>query len=218
MPLARLAVLTAAALAFALPARAEKGDFAHVSLREIRNNPEGFRNQRVAFKCRLNKTEDLYAPFHTAFTSEQYLQISGWGPETKIFISKERQDVFTNLFIRRNRDWAAEFLATPRYSWLMVWGEVKSVFAGQPWIEVVDYELESDQHYTDATLGAAIRAFEAYDKNDMEGTLAELSRVEDYALPRTDRYHVVKMKAQAAWSVGRDADAKREALRGLKVR
>ncbi|MCE9584655.1 MAG: hypothetical protein K8T20_19360, partial [Planctomycetes bacterium] len=91
-------------------------------------------------------------------------------------------------------------------------------FAGQPWIEVVDYELESDQHYTDATLGAAIRAFEAYDKNDMEGTLAELSRVEDYALPRTDRYHVVKMKAQAAWSVGRDADAKREALRGLKVR
>jgi hypothetical protein len=218
MPLPRVGFALAALLFFAAPACADEGDYAHVSLREIRNNPNGFKNTRVTFKCRLNKTEDLYAPMHTAFTPEQHAQVSGWGSETKVFISKERQDVFTNLFIRRNREWLAEFLGTPRYSWLMVWGEVKSVFAGQPWIEIYDYEVMSDKHFTDSTLGAAIRAYEAYDRNDMESTLAELSRVSDYALPKTDRYHVVKMKAQAAWSVGRDADAKRAAERGLKVR
>ncbi|KAF0244094.1 MAG: hypothetical protein FD180_2803 [Planctomycetota bacterium] len=218
MPLSRRALATAALFAFSLPSLADEGSFAHVSLREIRNNPNGFKNTRVTFKCRLNKTEDLYAPVHTAFTAEQHAQVSGWGAEAKVFISKERQDVFTNLFIRRDKEWLADFLGTPRYSWLMVWGEVKSVFAGQPWIEIYDYEVMSDKHFTDATLGAAIRAYEAYDKNDMESVLAELSRVSDYALPQTDRYHVVKMKAQAAWSVGRDADAKRSAERGLKVR
>ncbi|MEK7468733.1 MAG: hypothetical protein AAB074_15085 [Planctomycetota bacterium] len=218
MLLQRLGIAVTALLMFAVPAPAGDGNFAHVSLREIRNNPNGFKNTRVTFKCRLNKTEDLYAPVHTAFTAEQHAQVSGWGAETKVFISKERQDVFTNLFIRRNREWLADFLGTPRYSWLMVWGEVKSVFAGQPWIEIYDFEVMSDKHFTDSTLGAAIRAYEAYDKNDMESTLAELSRVSDYALPKTDRYHVVKMKAQAAWSVGRDADAKRSAERGLKVR
>lgn len=218
MSLPRLALAALAAAAIALPAAAHDDGFAHVSLREVRNNPEGFKNTRVTFKCRLNKTENMYAPVHTAFTAEQHAQVSGWGPESKVFISKERQDVFTNLFVRRDREWLADFLGTPRYSWLTVWGEVKSVFAGQPWIEIYDFEVMSDKHFTDATLGAAIRGYEAFDRNDMEATLAELARVSDYALPRTDRYHVLKMKALAAWSVGRDADAKRSAERGLKVR
>lgn len=218
MSLSRLALAALAAAALALPAAAHEPGFAHVSLREIRNNPEGFKNTRVTFKCRLNKTENLYAPAHTAFTAEQHAQVSAWGPESKVFISKERQDVFTNLFVRRDREWLADFLGTPRYSWLTVWGEVRSVFAGQPWIEIYDFEVMSDKHFNDATLGATIRAYEAFDKNDMEGALAELARVSDYALPRTDRYHVLKMKALAAWSVGRDADAKRSAERGLKVR
>jgi hypothetical protein len=52
----------------------------------------------------------------------------------------------------------------------------------------------------------------------METTISELARVEDYALPETDRYHVCVMKALSAWSVGRDAEAKREAMVGLRVR
>lgn len=218
MSFARLALAALAAAALALPAAAHDAGFAHVSLREIRNNPDAFRNSRVTFKCRLNRTENLFAPVHTAFTPEQHAQVSGWGPEARVFISKDRQDVFTNLFVRRNRDWAADFLATPRYSWITVWGEVRSVFAGQPWIEIYDFEVLSDKHFTDASLGAAIRAWDAFEGDDMEKALAELAPVSDYALPRTDRYHVLKMRALAAWSVGKDADAKRAAERALKVR
>lgn len=209
------------ALAFALlatAARAGDDGFAHVSLREIRNNPEAFKNTHVAFKCRINKTENLYAPFHTAFSPEQYTQVSAWGPESKVFIATERLDLFPNLFLRKNREWHTDFLEVPRYSWMMVFGEVKSVFAGEPWIEVYDWDEMSDKHFTDASLGATIRAYEAFEKNDMEGVLTELACVEEYALPETDRYHVSVLRALAAWSVGRDAEAKRAAAVGLRVR
>ena len=196
MSLPRLALAALAAAALALPAAAHEAGFAHVSLREVRNNPEGFRNTRVTFKCRLNKTENMYAPVHTAFTAEQHAQVSAWGPESKVFISKERQDVFTNLFVRRDREWLADFLGTPRYSWLTVWGEVKSVFAGQPWIEIYDFKVMSDKHFTDTTLGASIRAYEAFDRNDMEATLAELARVS------ARRYCGCSPKTRRAYSAG----------------
>jgi len=128
----RTLLLAALALAAGLPASADDTAFAHLGLRELRENPTSYRNTRVAFKCRVNKTENLYAPFHTPFTAEQHLQVSVWAPETKIFVAKERLDFFPNLFARRNRDWIAAFLEVPRYSWIYVWGEVKSDFGGGP--------------------------------------------------------------------------------------
>lgn len=218
MIMPRLSVALILGLALSGTSRADDDEYAHVSLREIRHNATSFKATKVAFKCRLNKTENLYAPFYTPFTPDRYAQVSAWGPESQVFREKDRLDLFPNLFARRDAKWLPELLETPRYSWIYVWGEVVNDFNDQPWIEMFDIEVLSDKHYTDHSLGAAIRGYEAFETGDMEGTLAELSRVSDYGLPKTDRFHVVKMKAKAAWALGRDEEAKRSAVRGLRIR
>lgn len=210
------------ALAFALAGTslADEKDYANLSLREIRNNATSFKSTRVAFKCRLNKTENLYAPFYTPFTPDRYLQISVWGPESRIWREKDRLDIFPNLFARKDSKWLAELLETHRYSWIYVWGEVVNDFNDMPWIEVHDFELLSEKHLTDTTLGAFIRAWDAYEKGDNKAVCMELSprRFSSYVLPRTDRFHVVKLRAQAAWAIGEDELARTSAVIGLRIR
>jgi len=205
-------------LVLAAPVAADDEEYAHVSLREVRNNPTSFKSNKVAFKCRLNKVENQYAPFYTPFTPDRYLQVSCWGPESLVFAEKDRLDLFPNLFARRDMKWVPDLLETRRYSWIYVWGEVRNDFNETPWIEILDFEVMSEKSFTDVTLGAAIRGYDAFQKQDFEGALSELSRVVDYGLPRTDRFYVVKMKSMAAWALGRDEEAKREAIRGLRIR
>jgi hypothetical protein len=213
----RLATLPLCLLA--LFASADDRDVATASLREIRANASAFKNTRVEFKCRLNKSERNYQPFYTSFSPESHLQVSVWGTEARIWREDGRLDFFQGLHAPREARWIGELLETPRYSWIYVWGEVVSDFDGQPWIEMTDFLVLSDKHFTDATLGAAIRAFEAFDQGDMDGALAEVAAVgPDYSLPRSDRFDVVKMRAQAAWAVGQDDLAKKSAEVALKVK
>jgi hypothetical protein len=217
MPLPRPPVALALALAATLPALAEDRA-ADVSLREIRSNPAAFKSQRVGFKCRLNRTENRFLAYYSPFTPEKFAQVSVWGAEEKVFIEADRLDVFPNVFAPKDADFVDELMETPKYSWIYVTGQVASDFGGEPWIAMTGFDVLSEQHFTDSSLGAAIRMYEAFRKDDLEGVLSEGARIYDYALPRTDRYHVVKMKALAAWALGRDADAKRAAERGLRVR
>lgn len=138
--------------------------FHKVDIQKVINNPIVFKNQDIRFELVYNSYggDDIWLPFYTPFTPENFIPFSGWSLSAPIWESDVYSEPLRTLFIRRNKrgldiwNWPGG----ERFSIIEVSGKVESTYHGIPWIKVSDITRVSDPVFTEQSLGALIRAMD----------------------------------------------------------
>lgn len=138
--------------------------FHKVDIQKVINKPIVFKNQAIQFELVYNSYggDDIWLPFYTPFTPENFIPFSGWSPSAPIWESGVYSEPLRTLFIRRNErgldiwNWPGG----ERFSIIEVSGIVKSTYDGIPWIQVSSITRVSDPVFTEQSLGALIRAMD----------------------------------------------------------
>jgi tetratricopeptide (TPR) repeat protein len=153
-----------------------------IGLQEIRRNPEGFRNLRVAFVGQFHGLERMYVPFFTFFTPEEYVNISAWADEQNLFDPQDYGDDFAYLFISKDNTAIQELVRLRRYERFRAEGIVRNIFKGIPWIEIKKVEVEEGR-WTDERLTRMVRGLHAERQGDWRTAYTEYSMLDLKELP-----------------------------------
>lgn len=141
-------------------------DFHHevVSLADVQANPDAFMNQPIEFDLMYFGYDDerIWAPMYTPFTADRFMPFSGWDPRAPIWSEEVYTNPMRTLFLERTEhDLDVEgWPSRDRFAILRIYGVVKSVFAGKPWIQVTEIDTIDEPQFSVESLGALSRAMD----------------------------------------------------------
>lgn len=148
--------------------------YACVTLRELQRVPTNYKNARVRFLIRYHRTENLWAPFYTPFTPEDYLAFSGWAPEKKLWVKEDHLADFPFLYINKRSPDLNLVIQAPPYQVMELYGIVRNDFNNIPWVEVIHIVPCREPIIHDKLLHHMIRGLAAVKASRMEEGLGHL--------------------------------------------
>ncbi len=109
---------------------------ATVDLAEIRKRPVFFRGETVQFILQVGAENPTWNPYLTRFDTKRYQSWNAWADSQAIWHYPDYLDSASRFFARRGSK-AAMFLtdAAP-YERFLVTATVRTIFMGEPWIEL----------------------------------------------------------------------------------
>lgn len=174
----RLRTWIAAALlvpALAAPAAAEDGwwdtEPRVVPFERILEDPVAYLDVTVVITLQFDRRHSLFNPFYTAFTPDRYANFSAWPDTAELWDRDQFMKPFPYFFIPRAHPAAEALKETAPRTRLACKAMVRSVFRGDPWIEITAVSPQAEA-VGPATVKAAFRGIEAYDRGDLGEAMA----------------------------------------------
>lgn len=138
--------------------------FHDVNIEEVIQNPDAFKNQAICFELMYNGygDENIWLPFYTKFTPEQFIPFSGWSPRARIWQPQAYAAPIRTLFVQRSEP-SIDVWNWPnkrRFAIITVKGTVEVTYEKLPWIHVSDISACDEPQFTAESLGAMIRAMD----------------------------------------------------------
>jgi len=154
--IAGLVLLSSSAVAWDRSPRWKRGlakKFSPSSLASVRSNPVVYLGKKISFEAFYAGRGDLYRPFFTPFTKQDYINIQVWDVSSKLWLHKERRDGFLFLYLlREQEDEVNAVEKLPRFKAVRIFGEVAAVHENVAWIKVHHIEASPRRSYTEKGL------------------------------------------------------------------
>ncbi|MCI0343331.1 MAG: hypothetical protein L0216_19665 [Planctomycetales bacterium] len=123
-----------------------------IPLRRVLNNPSNYLNVYVRVWCRFHREESLETPEYTPFNREKYMNFSAWDADARLWVEEERMNDLPFLFAPKDDRLVYEVARLQKYDTILVYGLVRTVFLGKPWIEVIRVTRSGKSTLNDAVL------------------------------------------------------------------
>lgn len=148
----------------------------------LAEQPATYVGKEVRLAFQFHSLEPSWNPFVTRFAPRRYVAVRGWADEQLPWIQGEFERTPVRVFVPRNTFLEGFFRLGERHERIVVTCVTREVFAGQPWIEVLDAEasFESIPEGTVLHVGRAL----AFEEQEAYGlALGELDRALAAPLP-----------------------------------
>lgn len=167
----------------ALPAQdREFGVPVRTNLAHVRDNAEAFKNVKVTFTVQFTSLGKISNPFFTKFTPTDFANFYVWADEQPIWQEKSYEDVFGMLFLSKSHPKLETLYSLRLYQRLQVTGIIRNTFQNQPWIEVTDFDVLSEQLDT-AVLTHLYKGEKFMEQRQWPRAIAELSLAPGNGVP-----------------------------------
>ncbi len=123
-----------------------------IPLKRVLNNPSNYLNVYVRVWCRFHREESLETPEYTPFNREKYMNFSVWDADSRLWVEEERMNDLPFLFAPKDDKLVYEVARLQKYDTILVYGLVRTVFLGKPWIEVIRVTRSGKSTLNDAVL------------------------------------------------------------------
>jgi tetratricopeptide (TPR) repeat protein len=187
----------------------KRAEMQPVSLKEMQRVPSAFLNVYTRMTVRFNRVEsgEIFVPEFTLFDPEDYLNFSVWDVSADLWLEKEMKSDCPFLFVNKETEAAQHLLRLGRFDIIEVFGEVKSLFEGKPWFEVIRIELKKKSDLT-STLFAHIRLVEdMFDKGVYDLAIAEIDRIFNYEISDEVKGMLFKRRGESLLRIHKYAEA-----------
>jgi len=165
-------------------------------LDRIRASSDSFKGVEVLFIGRFHKVGELFNPFYTHFTPDEYVNFSVWGQHARLWEQEGVLSDFPSCYISNRNVKIDRFLSLERLDTVLWTGISRSSLGGEAWIEItgfwqMDGTLNSD-HTRDIRRGEDMIAM-----GDWMGASAIFSRLAESGLPDVYGTFVEKRAAES---------------------
>lgn len=123
-----------------------------ISLTAIRKNPQNYLNVYFRSWVRFHREENLETPEYTPFTREKYMNFSVWAQDARLWEEAARINDLPFCFAEKDDRVVYQIAQLGAYDMLLVYGVVRTVFMGEPWVEIIDVEKATKSTLNDAIL------------------------------------------------------------------
>ena len=107
------------------------------SLTALAADPVAWRGVEAEFVMQFGSELESYHWWATRFNPSDYLGFSAWGDEQWLWEERAFNAPRTRLFVRRGTTAATVLAGTPLYRRFQVRAVVRTIFEGEPWIEIL---------------------------------------------------------------------------------
>ena len=211
----KIALTLGLSLAFCTPAVATgdgddrpKGKVVETTLSRVRRSPDAYKGVWISFEMQFTSIGRIQNPFFTQFVPSMYTNFYGWAVEQPIWRKGDYDDVYGMLFMDKKNDQLDRLYRLKTYQQVKVTGVVRSVFQGEPWIEVVSFTELSNKVNT-AVLAHMYRGEEFMKKREWNKAISELSLAPAADAPRSVLATVHKNMAICYLRLGESGTAMR---------
>lgn len=167
------------------------GPVVTTTLSAIRAAPDSYNGIWVRFTVQFASMGKIQNPFFTQFVPYRFANFYTWPDEKQIWKKKEYEDLFGLLFIAKDNPQTQTIYSTRVYQRMVITGVVRSIFQGEPWIEVTEFEFVAPKVNT-ATLSHMFRGETHIKKRQWKQAIAELSLAPAVDLPPLVTGHIHK--------------------------
>jgi hypothetical protein len=180
-------------------------------LNRIRRNADSFKGTPVLFIGRFHEIGNLFNPFYTHFTPDEYINFSVWAQHEQLWTQEGVLNDFPYCYLGVHSKMLDRFLSFERLDTVLFKGVSRASLGGEPWIEITGFWPMKGKLTSDDTR-AIRRAEDMIRFGDWAGAAAIYTGLADGDLP--DVYGVFADK-RAAESLLMSGDY-RGALRHIK--
>ena len=149
----------------------------------IRKRPVFFRGKTVTFTVQLGTQNETWNPQLTRFDTERYRSWQGWAESQVLWHYTNFQNPSPRLFALRGGDAAHAFAGASSYARFEVSAIVRTVFLGEPWIEIVSARA-LENSLVEGTLLHASRAMEFVADERFRAAAEQYKRALDAPMPK----------------------------------
>jgi tetratricopeptide (TPR) repeat protein len=193
-------------------------DHEATTLAQLRGSPRAYLQRKVQFDVWLNERGAFYRPYVAHFFPDHHFNFSAWAYGSEIWVKDQRVDVFPFLYVDLiNEKVVREIQAMPRYAGVRLWGEVKIVNEGYPWIQVNDAEALEEPRLTQSSLRALEQAYARMDQRDWGLAADGLRMAMREPLPMVIAMKVNEALGKCLMEQGRCASAREMLIGGLAL-
>jgi hypothetical protein len=123
--------------------------FMFVTPKDLTNDVKFYLDRKVQFDAFYCRRGDFFRPFLTPFHQDNYVNFVTWPYGAKLWETEQRTGVMPFLYISRSSKKLVEDLdKLPTYQPIHVWGTVRAIAEGYPWIEVTHFKQIPEKAYT----------------------------------------------------------------------
>mgnify|MGYP007046912837 FL=1 len=152
-------------------------------LADIRERPVFYRGESVTFTLQLGAQNATWNPYLTRFDKQRYQSWQGWADSQLLWHLENFEDPLPRLFAPRGKEAAVALSGAPRYARFEVTAIVRTLFLGEPWIEILTAR-PLELSLGEGTLLHASRALEFAAEDSHEAAVAQYMRALDAPMPR----------------------------------
>ena len=105
-------------------------------LAAIRKRPVFFRGETVQLTIQIGAQNDTWNPYLTRFDTKRYQSWSAWADSQALWHYPDYMDSAPRLFARRGSKAAIQLSDAKPFERFLVTATVRTVFMGEPWIEL----------------------------------------------------------------------------------
>lgn len=135
-----------------------------------------------------------FEPYLTRFDPTEWACLEVWSDDLFLWRSEHFARSSPCLFVRRDSPIAPMLAERRPYERLLVTGLVRQVYAGRPWIEVLDVRLASES-LTEPTIFHAARAIELLEQGRADLGESEMERALAAPMPARQRLELERVRA-----------------------
>lgn len=146
----------------------------NTTLEAVRTAPDAFKSVWVRFPAQFCSMGKVANPFFTRFVPSDYANFYVWSEQQPIWRKEQYDDMFGMLFMSKENEQLYDLYQLQLYDRVMVTGCVRNTFQGQPWIEVTNFEVQSQKVDT-ATLAHLYRGEYFMARRQWQRAISELS-------------------------------------------
>lgn len=176
----RLLVLSLALAGLVLASRAPSGADAPpaapaVELGVLRTDPVTWRAREVTLTLQFDAPLSSWNAWTTRFAPERYFGFAAWADEVPLWDADAYANPARRLFVARGSAAARTLEAAPRYRRFEVTAVVRSIFAGEVWIEVLT-ATPLERSIGEGTILHATRAVALADEGNLAAAREQFDR------------------------------------------
>ena len=144
-------------LCAATPTFAADDAIVPATLNDVRAQPRTYLKSTFEFEGRFSNHSEIFQPFFTMFDDHLFTNFTVWDVNNNLANYDEYRNSFALLYLNRHKGEQMETLfKLGKYQRFRATGVVRSIFAGRPFIEVIDIVALDVQYTPQAHAHAAL--------------------------------------------------------------
>ncbi|MCK6480086.1 MAG: hypothetical protein L6R43_08025 [Planctomycetes bacterium] len=162
--------------ALAGPARAEGGwwdsEPQQVPFEKVLADPGAYRDVGFILTLQFTEKRTLFNPYFTAFSPDSYVNFAAWPDGAELWDREQYVKPYAFFFLAKGDPFVPSLKDLPRRTRIRCRAVVRSIFRGEPWIEVRSVSLQPEAVSAE-TVKAGFLGMQAFDRGDLDEALKQ---------------------------------------------
>jgi tetratricopeptide (TPR) repeat protein len=140
------------------------------TLEKLRADPSAFKDVPVRVTLLFHEKRGIFNPYYTPFLPDRYFNLSAWS-DSELFSKEDfTKNLYAFFFVEKDSAFGRRLSEIAPRTRINCKAIVRSVFRGEPWIEISDVKEETGS-VGPVSIRAVLRGDEAFDRGDHDGAL-----------------------------------------------